>query len=129
MQILQGQQILSNLAIRIRNTKTSSAIHFHANFLVYIYRHMEKRKTSLAVAFIDFTNAFDLGNHNLILNKAIDVGFRKSLIPWLTDFLSDRCQAVRFRGAVSTIQSLACGVPQGTEMELLCFPMLINVAL
>ena len=109
--------------------KSSSTTHCLVNFLEFIHSHLDKRNTSLAIAFVDFRKAFDLVDHTVVLTKAINLGLHPNLVAWLADFLSGRQQAVRYQGSVSTLQRLTCGVPQGTKMGPLCFLMLINDAL
>ncbi len=111
------------------NIKSSSTTHCLISFLNFIYSNLEKRKTSLALAFIDFRKAFDLVDHTTIINKALKLGLHPHLVSWLADFLSNRRQAVRYQGSTSTFQDLTCGVPQGTKMGPLCFLILINDAL
>ena len=83
------------------NMKSSSTTHCLVSLLDFIYRNLEQRKTSVALAFVDFTKAFDLVNHNIIIKKAASLGLRSWLISWLGDFLSDRHQLVRFRQSTS----------------------------
>ena len=111
------------------NVKSCSTSHYLVNFLDFLYKNLERRKTSLAVAFIDFKKAFDLVDHTTILTKAVHLGFPPNLISWIAAFLSNRHQAVRYQGQVSSLQHLTCGVPQGTRMGPLCFLTLINDAL
>ena len=111
------------------NIKATSTSHYLVSFLEFIHSHLDKRNTSLAVAFVDFRKAFDLVDHTVVINKAISLGLPLHLVAWLADFLTGRRQAVRYQGSVSPFQQLTCGVPQGTKMGPLCFLVLINDAL
>ena len=110
------------------NVKSSSTTHCLISLLDFIHRNLDKRKTSVALTFIDFRKAFDLVHHNTVNNKGIKL-LHANAVSWLADFLSDRRQVVRYRGEASTPQPLTCGVSQGTKMGLLCFLLLINDAM
>jgi len=47
------------------------------------------------------------------------------VLQWLISFLTDRTQLVAFTGARSTLQSLLCGVPQGSVLVPLLFALLL----
>ena len=111
------------------NVKGSSTTHCLIDFLDYTYKELEKRKTAVVATFIDFKKAFDLVDHTTVIKKAISMGVRESLIPWLCDFLSNRQQSVRMLGATSDPLSITCGAPQGTGSGPYDFLMLINDAL
>ena len=111
------------------NIKATSTTHYLVNFLEFIHSNLDKRDTSLALAFVDFRKAFDLVDHTVVITKAIKLGLHPDLISWLADFLSGRQQAVRYQGSVSSLRQLTCGVPQGTKMGPLCFLIMINDAL
>ena len=111
------------------NVKSSSTTHCLIDFLDFTYSELEKRKTAVTATFIDFRKAFDLVDHTNVIKKAISMGVRESLIPWLCDFLTDRRQSVRLRGAISDSLPITCGVPQGTKSGPLGFLILINDAL
>ena len=111
------------------NIKATSTTHYLTSFLEFIHSHLDKRNTSLAVAFVDFRKAFDLVDHTVVIKKAISLGLPLNLVAWLAAFLTGRRQAVRYQGSVSDFQQLTCGVPQGTKMGPLCFLILINDAL
>ena len=76
----------------------------------------------------DFSKAFDMVDHNILIKKLISMGTRPSLITWIASFLSGREQCVRYRGELSEWKTLHGGVPQGTLIEPLGFLALINDA-
>jgi hypothetical protein len=46
------------------------------------------------------------------------LGARRSLIPWIINFLSDRRQLVKFDGATSHWLPVNAGVPQGVILKI-----------
>ena len=68
------------------------------------------------INYLDFSKAFDLVDHNLLINKCIALGVRPSVIAWIASFLEDREQCVRYRGHKSEWVKLKGGVPQGTRI-------------
>ena len=53
----------------------------------------EKKIT--AVVLLDMSKAFDTINHEILLNKLLDIGISLSIVAWFTCYLSDRGQVVR----------------------------------
>ena len=80
--------------------KSSTTIHCLVSFLDFIHSHLDKRNTSLAVAFVDFRKDFDLVDHSVIITKATSLGLNPNLIAWLAGFLHGRRQAVRYQSCV-----------------------------
>ncbi|XP_050706155.1 uncharacterized protein LOC126991430 [Eriocheir sinensis] len=111
------------------NIKSSSTTHCLVDLLDYIYRNLEKRKTSVALTFVDLRKAFDLVHHTTVITKVIKLHLHPSLVSWLSNFLSHRSQVVRHHEATSPPQHLTCRSPQGTRMGPLCFLMLENDAM
>ncbi|MPC20003.1 hypothetical protein E2C01_012933 [Portunus trituberculatus] len=61
------------------NNRATSTSHYLISFLDIIHSHLDKRNTSLAVAFVYFRKAFDLVDHTVVINKAISLGFPSHL--------------------------------------------------
>ena len=78
------------------NVKATSTTHYLISLLDYIYTNLEKRKTSVVTTFIDLSKTFDLVDHTAVIRKATTIGLSEGLISWLSDFLTDRRQAVRY---------------------------------
>ena len=81
-----------------------------------------------SVVITDFSKAFDLVDHNLLINKFVNLGVRPSVIAWIANFLDGREQCVRYRGHNSKWVKLKGGVPQGTRIGPLGFFTLVNDA-
>ncbi|MPC48818.1 hypothetical protein E2C01_042601 [Portunus trituberculatus] len=111
------------------NIRATSASHHLISFLDFIHSHLDKRNTSLTVAFVECKKAFVLVDHTVVINKAISLGLPSHLRAWLADFLTGRLQVVCFQKHTSSYQQLTCGVPQGSKMGSLGFLILINDAL
>ena len=69
---------------------------------------------------IDFSEAFDRGNHQGILYKLCSVGIGGSVLYILTQFLSDRSQHVMVDGCRSKLVNVESGVPQGSVWAPYC---------
>ena len=69
---------------------------------------------------LDFSKAFDKVNHRNLMIKVDHYGIRGKLLDWMNDFLSERTQQVIINGESSS------GVPQGTVLGPLLFPIYIN---
>ena len=50
--------------------------------------HLDSHSKHIRICFLDFSKAFDRIGYNVLINKLIDLGVRRSLIPWIINFLS-----------------------------------------
>ena len=88
--------------------------------------HLDSTGQYLRVCFLDFSKAFDCINHNVLINKLIELGVRRSLIPWIINFLSNLRQCVRLGELTSNWMPIAAGVPQGTKLGPILFLVMVN---
>ena len=120
---LEENNLLSKNQFRFRTS--SSTQHAVTKFSDSIRQNMDKGLMTGAI-FIDLRKAFDTVDHASLLSKLTIYGIRNEELMWFEDYLFNRTQFVAFEGAVSSIQPISCGVPQGSILGLLLFTLLIN---
>lgn len=85
----------------------------------YILNELEHNRIVIGI-FLDFSKAFDLLNHTILLRKLERCGFRGHALSLVQSYLMDRKQAVAINGLLSDMQSVGCGVPQGSILVHFC---------
>ena len=80
----------------------------------------------VAGVFIDLEKAFDTVNHMILIDKLAYYGFRGVTQKLIESFLTSREQYVSINGYDSDELDVACGVPQGSTLGPLLFPIYIN---
>ena len=99
------------------------------NVIDDIKRGIDARKITILVLF-DFSKAFDLVDHRILLEKMRDLHFSNQVLKWFHSYLAGRQQAVKDpSGALSSWLDILCGVPQGSVLGPSAFTLyLINLA-
>lgn len=91
----------------------------------YILTQLENKAIVLGI-FIDFSKAFDLVNHDVLLKKLWYYGIRGHAAQILQSYLSYRKQIVYLNNEHSEIKSVTSGVPQGSILGPLLFNIYLN---
>ena len=86
---------------------------------------LTKRQISLLL-LIDFSKAFDMVEHSILLKKLHHYGIRGLPLKWIESYLSCRKQFVSVNGADSELRDIKFGVPQGSILGPLLFIIYIN---
>lgn len=91
----------------------------------YVLRSFEEKKVVLGV-FIDFSQAFDCINHDILLSKLDRYGFRGCVHSLLASYLANRTQYVCIDTHKSSVKRIIAGVPQGSILGPMLFNLYIN---
>ena len=86
---------------------------------------LSKKQISLLL-LIDFSKAFDMVEHTILLRKLEHYGIRGLALKWMTSYLNNRSQFVSLSGVNSSIKHMQYGVPQGSILGPLLFIIYIN---
>ena len=91
-----------------------------------IHESFEKHEFTLGV-FVDLSKAFDTVDHEILLKKLSFFGIKGSHLQWFRSYLSNRKQFISYNNnEKSKMQSIFCGVPQGSILGPLLFLLYVN---
>ena len=90
------------------------------------YEATDACNTYVRIIALDFSKAFDLINHEILLPKLEAHGVPPHVLRWMASFLLDRTQRVKIGKHTSSIGKPNGGVPQGTVSGPRNFIMYIN---
>ena len=91
-----------------------------------ILSHLDSQNKRICICFLDFSKAFDRIGYNILIDKLINLGVRRSLIPWIINFLTNRRQRVRIGRSLCNWLAVTAGVPQRTKLGLILFLVMVN---
>lgn len=118
MNYLNDHNLLPNIQSGFRkNYSTCSALTKVTDDICF---GIDKSKLTILL-LLDFSKAFDLINHELLLAKLHFFGLDSIAINWMYNYLKDRQQMVKLKSYISESKKLSCGVPQGSILAPLLF--------
>ena len=101
----------------------SSTICAIISLMHFAFLTLEQSNVSgLQVLAYDYSKAFDILPHDLILRQLEAQNFPPEFVKWTCDYLRERYQAVRIAATISNDLPATSGVPQGSVLGplLLC---------
>ena len=84
------------------NMKGVSTSHYLVRLMDTLLKNSDKPGHIGSVVITNFSKAFDLVEHNLLINKFVNLGVRPSVIAWIANFLDGREQCVRIVDTIAT---------------------------
>ena len=105
-----------------KNHSTSQAV---MEVLDNIYQSCDNSETTIGI-YLDLQKAFDTVNHSILLQKLEIYGVRGIIQNWFKSYLSNRKQYTVLSNHESELESISCGVPQGSVLGPLLFLIYIN---
>ncbi|XP_028402121.1 uncharacterized protein LOC114525113 [Dendronephthya gigantea] len=104
----------------------TSTIHALIYLLHKWYKAMDSPGKIVRIMFLDFRKAYDLIDHNLLLDNFIKIGVRPAMVGWFASYLTNRSQVTSFQGEQSDRKRVKGGVPQGSKLGPIAFIIKIN---
>ncbi len=83
-------------------------------------------KETVGILFIDFCKAFDMVDHDILLQKMKVYRFSEDALKWFTSYMHNRKQCVKINQTSSKEEVIQSGVPQGSILGPVSFLLQIN---
>ena len=75
----------------------------------------------VAVIFLDYSKAFDMVNHEMLVSKLNSFGLSPTAVKLIKSYLHNRTQQVKIKDTYSDQIKVKHGVPQGSILGPLLF--------
>lgn len=123
LKYLESQQLLYAYQSGFRPT---FSCHTALTRLVESWLNNINKRYMSGIVFLDLSKAFDLINHDILLQKLSYYILNENVLQLIRSFLTNRTQQVISNGILSEPSLIKIGVPQGSTLGPLLFSVFIN---
>ena len=78
------------------------------------------------VVLLDFSKAFDVVNHRILISKLREIGISEQVVVWVQSLIGGRSMRVAVDGVESLPREVGSGVPQGSVVGPILFLIYVN---
>ena len=104
-----------------------NTIHPIIQLLNQVAEENDKPSKNLTMSvFLDLSKAFDTINHDILITNLEHMGIRGLANDWFKSYLSERKQYLEIHDEKSPLETIKCGVPQGSILGPILFLIYIN---
>ena len=127
MSFLNSKNILCKhqYGFRQKHSTIPPIIHLHVKRLCKQNKNSCPKQYNMSI-FCDLSNAFDVINHTLIIQKMNHYGIRGIAEKLIISYLSNRKQYVEIDNCISKALNIEYGVPQGSILGPLLYLLYVN---
>ena len=90
-----------------------------------LYQSFDESKFTLGI-FIDLSKVFDTVDYKILTKKLELNGIKDCNLRWFESYLSKRKKFIKYGGKQTNIETITCGVPQGSILGPLLFLIFVN---
>ena len=118
--LMDNEQMVDRFAFKPTGSTTAALVEL----LHLVHTMFDQGNDYVRCILIDFSKAFDVVNHEILLKELRTLGMNKSIFNWIADFLTGRSQAVKLGDIISAFPMITRSIVQGSGLGPYLFILL-----
>ena len=110
--LMDNEQMRDQFAFRPTGSTTTALIEL----MHLLYSMFDRGNDYVRCILIDYSKAFDVVNHEILLTELSDLGLNNSIFSWIANFLTGRSQSVKMGDVKSAFLLITRSIVQGSRL-------------